>query len=417
MKIKMRYKMLIAFVGAITMSVTVFLFFSYYCLHSGYFSGISHEEMRQALTYGEELLSETDFNTESVLKSLESIYEDMDFAVLAEGKWDTLVDIPPIKNEAELMSAINGKHEICKKYEILSTAVMHNSRAEYLVCFVDRMKYEAMTYGFNMPRASGLLGKLAVVGVIITLVFVGAAIYAIQREYEEKEREEKLRKELISNISHDLRTPLSSVLGYSEMLKNGIYDDEAEQRRYIDIINRKAAYMEKLLTELLEYSRLEMGTMRLQKQKMDITELVREILIEYYPEFEKNQYDLEVDIPDEPISGMWDKEKISRVLRNLVDNALKYGMDGKKLRIAVQKQEKQVCVEIQDFGKGIPEKEIPHITEKFYRADHARNSKKGGMGLGLFIVQEIVRLHNGNFCIESKEQQGTKMYIRLPMNS
>ena len=83
-KMKMRYKMLIAFVGAITMSTTLFLFFSYYCLHSGYFSGISHEEMRQALTHGEELLSETDFDTESVLKSLESLYEDMDFAVLTE---------------------------------------------------------------------------------------------------------------------------------------------------------------------------------------------------------------------------------------------------------------------------------------------------------------------------------------------
>lgn len=192
------------------------------------------------------------------------------------------------------------------------------------------------------------------------------------------------------------------------MLKNGIYDDDEEQHQYIDIIYRKAVYMEKLLSELLEYSRLELGTIRLQKQKMDITELVREILIEYYPEMEKNQYELVLEIPDEPIIGIWDKEKVGRAIRNLIDNALKYGMDGKKIRIAIARKEKQVSVEIQDFGKGIPQREIPHVTEQFYRADHARNSKQGGMGLGLFIVQEIVKLHNGNFYIESQEQQGTK---------
>ena len=148
---------------------------------------------------------------------------------------------------------------------------------------------------------------------------------------------------------------------------------------------------------------------------MDITELVREILIEYYPEMEKNHYELVLEIPDEPIIGTWDKEKIGRVLRNLMDNALKYGMDGKRLRISVEKKEKQVHVEIQDFGKGIPQKEIPHVTEQFYRADHARNSKQGGMGLGLFIVQEIIKLHNGSFYIESKEQQGTKIRVGLPL--
>ena len=413
---KMRYKILFACIGALTVSMTVFLFFCYYCLHSGYFSGSSRSEMTQALEQGEQLFSKTG-DSGTVLHELEEIYADMDFAFLADNEWQTSADVPRLMGEIDILSAINGRHEICKDYVISATAVVQGNHIGYLMCYVNRMKFEAMTYDFNMPRASGLLGKLAIVGVIITLVIMSLAIYAIQREYEKKEREEKRRKELISNLSHDLRTPLSSVLGYSEMLKNGIYDDEEEQRQYIDIIYRKAAYMEKLLTELLEYSRLEMGTMRLQKEKMDITELVREILIEYYPELERNQYDLEVDIPDEPILGMWDKEKISRVLRNLMDNALKYGMDGKKIRIAVQRQEKQVCLEIQDYGKGIPQKEIPHVTEQFYRADHARNSKKGGMGLGLFIVQEIVRLHNGSFYIESKEQQGAKMCIRLPMNS
>ncbi len=411
---KMRDKLLLAFVGALTVSMTVFLLFCYYCLHSGYFSGISREDMKQALTQGQQLLAETEMQ-EEVLQKLEADYKEMDFALLENGNWKTEASVPVLTSEVDLFSAINGQHQICAEYEVEATAIQQDRQVAYLICFVDRMKMEAMTYEFNMPRASGMLGKLAIVGVVITLFFIGVVIYGIQREYEKKEREEKSRKELISNLSHDLRTPLSSVLGYSEMLKNGIYDDEAEQQQFYDIIYRKAIYMEKLLTELLEYSRLELGTIRLQKQNMDMTEFVREILIEYYPELEKNQYELVLEMPDEPIIGNWDKEKIGRVLRNLIDNALKYGMDGKKLRIAVEKREKQVYVEIQDYGKGIPQKEISHVTERFYRADHARNSQKGGMGLGLFIVQEIVKLHNGSFYMESKEQQGTRIGVRLPV--
>lgn len=411
---KMRYKLLAAFTGALSISMVLFLFFCYYSLHNGFFSGISREDMKQALVQGEQLFSETGDEV-TVLQELEAYYEDMDFALLDAGSWQTIAEVPVLANEADLLSAINGQNEGCREYVTAATTVMQERHTAYMVCFVNRMKFEAMSYEFNMPRASGLLGKLAIVGVLITLVITSVVVYAIQREYEEKERYEKRRKELISNLSHDLRTPLSSVLGYSEMLKNGIYDDEAEQRQYIDIIYRKAVYMEKLLSELLEYSRLELGTIRLQKQKMDITELVRETLIEYYPEMEKKHYVLVLEIPDEPIIGTWDKEKIGRVLRNLMDNALKYGMDGKRLRISVEKKEKQVHVEIQDFGKGIPQKEIPHVTEQFYRADHARNSKQGGMGLGLFIVQEIIKLHNGSFYIESKEQQGTKIRVGLPL--
>lgn len=410
---KIRYKLLLVFLGALTLSMTLFLFLSYYCLNKGYFSGISHDDMRAALVKGEQILP---YEASVIgLQELENSYKDMDFALLTNDGWESLEDVPVLKNAIEVMNAVNGQMETCREYEVLATALVKENQTVYLVCFVNKLKFEAMTYKFNMARAEGMLGKLAIVGIIMTLFMMGIAAYFFQREYEEKERYEKHRKELISNLSHDLRTPLSSVLGYSEMLKNGIYDNEVEQQNYIDIIYRKTIYMEKLLTELLEYSRLELGTIQLQKQKMDIAELVREILIEYYPEIEKNQYSLELEIPECPIVGMWDKEKLSRVLRNLFDNALKYGMDGKKLRIAMREKQNQVYLEIQDYGKGIPQKEIPHVTEQFYRADHARNSKQGGMGLGLFIVQELIKLHNGSFSIESREQNGMKIYIRIPM--
>lgn len=413
---KIRTKLTMAFLGSLSISVLIFILLCYYGLHIGYFSGVSRTDMKQALIRGQILCTETD-NYETTLQILEAEYIDMDFAVLQDGKWITDTKVPVLSNDVQIIQAMNGQHEICQEYEVVATAFQREVTSDYLICFVEKNKMEAMSYDFNMPRASGILGKFAVLGGLITVVIMGFAIHGLQREYEEKERYEKARKELISNISHDLRTPLSSVLGYSEMLKNGIYDDEEEQKQYVDIIYRKSVYMEKLLTELLEYSRLELGTIRIQKQRMDLTELVREILIEYYPILEKNQYELVLEIPEEPLFGNWDKEKLGRVFRNLIDNALKYGMDAKRLRIAVQKNEKQAYIEIQDFGVGISQKDITRVTERFYRADHARNSQKGGMGLGLFIVQEIIKLHGGTFQIDSKVNEGCKMMIQLPIVS
>ncbi|MDD6481144.1 MAG: HAMP domain-containing sensor histidine kinase [Lachnospiraceae bacterium] len=411
---KIGRKLFGTFVGVITVSMIVFLLFCYYCLNVGYFSGISHNDMKQALAQGEQFLLNGEDEMQS-LKQLKNSYTGMDFAVITDGVWISSANVPVLVDESDILDAINGQLNSCKDYEVLACAITQDRQTEYLICFVDRQDFEAMSYKFNMVRARGMLGKLAIVGVVITVILLIPALYLMQRKYKEKELYEKRRKEMISNLSHDLRTPLSSVVGYSEMLQNGIYDNEEERNTYIDIIHRKAVYMEKLLSELLEYSRLELGTIRLQKQKVDITELVREILIEYYPEIEKNQYTLELAIPEHPIIGIWDREKLGRVIRNLIDNALKYGMDGKKLRIAVEEKGNHACIEIQDYGKGISQKEIPHVAEQFYRADCARNSKQGGMGLGLFIVQEIVRLHNGRFHIESKEQQGTRICVQFPL--
>lgn len=407
-------KMVLAFLSAFIISGIIFLLFCYYCIHSGYFSGISHSDMMDALNRGSALMEQTT-EKDVVLRQLESEFRDMDFAFWTNGTWMADEDIPALTDDVQIMNAINEQHDICSDYKVAAAIIPDDEGETFLVCMVNRKHYEAFSYVFNMPRAKGMLGKLAVIGIAIVMFFVEIVLYMIQHEYREKEHYEKGRKELISNLSHDLRTPLASVLGYAEMLKNGVYDDETEEKQYIDIIYRKAVYMEKLLMELLEYSRLELGTIRLQKEKMNLAEFVRELLIEYYPVFEKNDYELEVEISDTPVIGTWDREKLGRVFRNLIDNALKYGMDGKKLKITVEKHDKQAVVEIRDFGKGIPTKDISHVTQRFYRADHARNSKKGGMGLGLYIVQEIVKLHDGSVQIESKEMQGTIINLRLPL--
>ena len=197
------------------------------------------------------------------------------------------------------------------------------------------------------------------------------------------------------------------------MLRDEIYESKEEQKQYIDIIHRKAEYMEYLLTELMEYSSLQLGKLKLDRKKMNMTELIREIMIEYYPTIEKNGYELELELPHADIYGNWDKNRMSRVLRNLVDNALKYGMDGKKVRIFLSQTDKYVVIEIQDYGIGMKEEDLKHIYDMFYRADGARNSKSGGMGLGMYITKEIIRLHDGTIEVISSIHKGTIVRIKI----
>lgn len=461
MKIKTR--MTILFLTSIVLSAFIFLLSTYYMLHSGFFSGISTEDMHKAtVEVAEQIYSDNEEMDDAViLRQLEWVnqtYEKMQFAVWAKDNWICGRNLPEIKNERELLDAVQKD---LSEYKVVAEPVAETGY--YVICYVNKTDYEAMTYSFNMPRGSGILGKISLMGAAITLVITGAFLYfftqkemkrfekmqeflstfalehtearvddsgkdelsvmgacvnamaeKIEMQYKENQKYNQSRQELVANLSHDLRTPLSSIVGYSEMLRDEIYESKEEEKQYIDIIHRKAEYMEYLLTELLEYSQLLLGRLVLDRTYMDLAELIREILIEYYPVIEKNGYELEIELPENGAYGNWDKNRMGRVLRNLIDNALKYGMDGKKLRISLKQTTQGVVLEIQDYGIGMPQKETEHIFEIFYRADAARNSKSGGMGLGLYISKEIIRMHKGEISVISAYHEGTTVRIELP---
>ncbi|RDU22234.1 sensor histidine kinase [Anaerosacchariphilus polymeriproducens] len=469
---KLKTKISIVFLLSISMSVIIFMFSVYYILHSGYFSGVTENEMQNALhtvkqqLYQEEKTDWTKDNIKRELMEAENNFFNMRFAVLsAKNEWISVSRIPTIGSVSELLDSFEQKNQDTSQYRVIGSGFEMNGSEHFLICFVKNSDFEAMSYSFNLARGHGILGKIAVFGFIITVIITGLCMFLfsrrtmrrlykmydilseftldkadvrmntdaqdelaimagkfncmaekIQFQYEEKKRYEQNRKELVSNISHDLRTPLSSILGYSEMLRDGIYETEEEQKKYTDIIHRKAIYMDKLLKELLEYSKVDLGTLVLNKQKFDIAELIREILIEYYMIIEKNQYELQIQFPNEQMIVNWDRERISRVLRNLIENALKYGMDGEKIRLTLSKDDVFAKIEIQDYGAGMSEKVAERIFERFYRGDTARNSKAGGMGLGMYIANEIIQKHNGNISITSVEGQGTLVQFVLPIN-
>ena len=466
---KIKYKMIGLFILSIFISVIIFLLTTYGLLNKGYFSGITPEIMKQV---SQEVVSSINEKQESskqqieeILKEANKTYKHMCFAIVLESNQviDGGEDIG-IESINELITCLSQNEQYESSIWVSTESIQFKGEQGYLVAAVDKNDFKTITYYFNGPKAKGVLGKIMLLGLIMTMIISSLVMYLFMRkimwrirlidqaidEFEignlkvrienqksdelgklahsfngmatrieeqirlQEEYEEK-RKQLISNISHDLRTPLASVVGYSELLLDEI-GDYKEHHRYLEIIHRKALYMEKLLNQLLEFSRLENGNIKVQKEQGDIVECIREILIEYIPILEEQQIELVLELEEETIVIGFDQNKLERAIRNLIDNALKYGMEKKKLRIAVYKVQEKVVIEIQDFGEGMNEETLSHIFERFYRGNKGRGTKIGGIGLGLPISQEIIKQHGGQLEIMSNMNQGTKCSIMLPIN-
>lgn len=225
---------------------------------------------------------------------------------------------------------------------------------------------------------------------------------------------EKNRKELISNISHDLKTPITSIKGYIEGIKDGVAASPDKMNKYINTIYTKAAHMDQLIDELFLYSKLDLNKLPFDFQRIDITTYLQDCVEELRFDMDKDRVNLNLNAPEKSILVMVDIQKLKRVILNIVENSIKY-MKDKKLDINIKLNEKEeyVVIEIQDNGKGISEEAIPFIFDRFYRADTARNIVTGGSGLGLAIVKKIVEGHGGEISACSEMNQGTTILFTL----
>ncbi len=229
----------------------------------------------------------------------------------------------------------------------------------------------------------------------------------IKQDHNEKIRFYKERQELIKNISHDFRTPLTSILGYSISLEEGFYKKD-EEKKFYSIIRKKAEYMSKLFDELMELYRLDSNEIILNKQKFDISELLREIIIEYLPQLEENGFTIETEILDNFIF-YGDRERLGRAIRNLIDNVVKHCKEGKYIGIFLEKNGVNgISIKIKDKGIGISEEEKNMVFNKFYRSTKSR-----GMGLGLSIAKEIIEKHDGKIYIIDNTPCGTIFVIEI----
>ncbi|CAM3132124.1 sensor histidine kinase [Rariglobus hedericola] len=230
---------------------------------------------------------------------------------------------------------------------------------------------------------------------------------------------ESIRKDFVANVSHELRTPLSVIKGYVETLVDGHHDIPVDDReRFLKTIQRHTERLNSLLEDLLVLSRLESINPGLHRESVNLQTLLTDIIDDYHgrPSASGHTLDLSVD----PAIGLLliDPLKVTQVVENLLDNALKYTGKGSRIELSARLQGLgEIIVSLRDNGPGIPAEDLPHLFERFYRVDKGRSRDKGGTGLGLSIVKHIVQLHGGRVWVESKQGQGTTFHFSLPLRT
>ncbi|WP_028778009.1 sensor histidine kinase [Shimazuella kribbensis] len=218
---------------------------------------------------------------------------------------------------------------------------------------------------------------------------------------------EEERKRMIANISHDLRTPLTSLLGYMEALKHDATLTVEEREDFLRITSEKGNSLLVLLQDFFELAKLEADDFELNLGKVDLVEIVPEVLLGFYPDFVKAEIIPVIKIPDAPLYVKGDQVCLRRILNNLLSNALCYGQDGKEIGIALREEESLVWVDVWDRGKGILAKDISHIFERLYTGEASRNTSLQGTGLGLTITKNLVEKQGGRITVTSTPNEKT----------
>lgn len=232
-------------------------------------------------------------------------------------------------------------------------------------------------------------------------------IAEINRQYEDD------RKKMISNISHDLRTPLTSMLGYVEMLQTDTSLSLNEEKEYLEVIETKGEVLRRLIDEFFSLSKIDSDDINFEFKEIDITEVTRQCILSFLKDFEAEEITPVIEIPEKEIYITADEKSINRILQNIISNSLKYGSHGKVIGISLKENKNNVTIEIWDKGKGIKEEDLPYIFERLYTGEKSRNSHLKGSGIGLTIVKKLIEKHNGKIEVESLPYEKTTFKITL----
>jgi len=235
----------------------------------------------------------------------------------------------------------------------------------------------------------------------------------VVHDITEIRRLETIRSDFVANVSHELKTPLTSIKGFVETLLEGALDDKENKRNFLMIIHDHAERLDSLVNDLLSLSHLESKEIMLKKTNFNLKQQVEDVISGFRSQLKKKNIEIKNELPV-GISVTADKDRFEQVITNLIDNAIKFNKEKGFVRIFSEEINGKVKITIEDSGIGIPEKDIPRIFERFYRVDKARSRELGGTGLGLSIVKHIVELHNGSVGVESTEGIGSTFWFILP---
>ncbi|MEW6661133.1 MAG: two-component system histidine kinase PnpS [Bacillota bacterium] len=242
-----------------------------------------------------------------------------------------------------------------------------------------------------------------------------AGVLLVMHDITAIRRLEQVRKDFVANVSHELKTPITSIKGFVETLLDGALEDSATARRFLEIIDREAIRLSNLVDELLDLSQLEARKEITERQPVHIPELVGEVLAEFESRLADGILGVRVEYPQKIPLVLGSRERLKQVLVNLVDNAVKYTPAGGEIVIGAQVENQGIKVWVKDSGEGIPAADVSRVFERFYRVDKGRSRRSGGTGLGLAIVKHIIENHGGQVGVESRLGSGSTFYFILPL--
>lgn len=302
----------------------------------------------------------------------------------------------------------------CVLFVLYFFLFIHFERQKYVEYLLTRMinEIEYISEGhFNKKVTiadNSVLGELgAKVNHIITQV---------EKSVVDQKKSAQTKNDLITNVAHDLRSPLTSIVGYLELINEDRYKNEVELRYFIQIIHQKSKDLHQLMNDLFEYTLVQNKESLINEVPVNIEEMLNQLAVQFQVQvheagMEIRQYFSTVNHP----IVMGDGNKLARIFENLIQNAIRYGKNGRYIDVTLSESDKLIEIEVTNYGQVIPEMDLPYIFERFYRVEKSRSHQTGGSGLGLAIVKSIVELHGGKIEVDSS-LGGTTFRVKFLKN-
>ncbi|MFS7409844.1 cell wall metabolism sensor histidine kinase WalK [Carnobacterium maltaromaticum] len=353
-------------------------------------------------------VEEAQESTEAERRRLDSVLEHMTDGVIATDRRGKVVIIN--ETALELLNLTQDKAvgysilEILKIQEHFTLRHLLETQEELILDFSTENNEVTLRGEFSLiQRETGFISGLV----------------CVLHDITEQEKVERERRDFVSNVSHELRTPLTSMRSYLEALNDGAWKDPDIAPRFLAVTQEETDRMIRMITDLLNLSRMDAGKDTFELEYVNINELFSHVL---------NRFDMMLQSADKPVKpfvikrdftkrDLWvevDADKMIQVLDNIMNNAIKYSPSGGTITCRLMETHNNIVISIADEGLGVPKKDIPHVFDRFFRVDKARARSMGGTGLGLAISKEVVQKHGGKIWLESIENKGSTFFISLP---
>ena len=338
---------------------------------------------------------------------LEAILSSMFEGVLVvDGRGKILLMNPSLKKTFLINFPVDGK---------IPLEVIRNASIQDIIDRTLKSKLNLISQDISLIMPEERTFKVNSVPIFRNEKIEGAIL--VFHDITELRRLERVRQDFVANVSHELRTPLSTIKGYAETLLEGALEDKNNAKDFLKIIYSDSDRLAKLIDDLLDLSKIESSKLKMSLKPISLAPIIEGVISGFRKQAKDKSLSMNIEIPKEISNILADENRLTQVLFNLIDNAIKYSQQGGKVVILAKDRGQFVQVDVSDNGVGIPEKDIPRIFERFYRVDKARSRQLGGTGLGLSIVKHIVQSHGGEVFVQSILAQGSTFSFTIPKAS